>query len=237
MPQVHDLSQLLKDINILYVEDDATTREAMSDVLSKFSNNIFYAKNAEEALMLYQQNSIQLLITDIEMPKVNGIQLIREIRKENLTIPIIIITAFSTSDYLLTSINLHIQGYIIKPINYTVLKEALYKVVKYLNLTSNLYLQITPDILYDKINGIVFTKDKNEIHLNRKEKALMNILIEKKNKLVTYSQIEHAVWNNYDEIMTDNALRTLIKTLRKKSTIHLIENIAGLGYKLSIPYE
>ena len=234
MTSAKELSKLLKEITILYVEDEEEARKNISEILGKFSDNILLASNGDEALKIFEEQSVQLVITDIEMPIMNGIKLIEKIRKDDVVTPIIMLTAFTSSDYLLKCANLNIQAYIVKPIEYKTLKEALYKVTEYLNLTSNLYLHISKELSYDKMNGILINNEIHEIPLNKKEKALMNLLVENKNKLVTYCEIEHAVWNDYDEVMTESALRTVIKNLRKKSEIKFIDNIAGLGYKIHI---
>ena len=229
-----ELSKLLKEIKILYVEDEEEARKNILEILNKFSDNVFLASNGEEAFEIFEQESVQLIITDIEMPVLNGIKLIEKIRKDDVVIPVIMMTAFTTSDYLLKCANLNIQAYLVKPIEYKALKEALYKVTEYLNLTSNLYLRISKVLSYDKMNGVLINNEIEEIHLNKKEKSLMNLLVDHKNKLVTYSEIEHTVWNDYDEVMTESALRTVIKNLRKKSETKFIDNVAGLGYKIHI---
>jgi len=229
-----ELSKLLKEITILYVEDEDEARKNISEILGKFSDNVLLASNGDEAIKIFEEKSVQLVITDIEMPIMDGIKLIEKIRKDDVVTPVILLTAFTSSDYLLKCANLNIQSYIVKPIEYKTLKDALYKVTEYLNLTSNLYLHISQELSYDKINGVLINHETQEIHLNKKEKALMNLLVEHKNKLVTYSEIEHTVWNDYDEVMTESALRTVIKNLRKKSDIKFIDNVAGLGYKIHI---
>ena len=234
MTSAKELSKLLKEITILYVEDEEEARKNISEILGKFSDNILLASNGDEALKIFEEQSVQLVITDIEMPIMNGIKLIEKIRKDDVVTPVIMLTAFTSSDYLLKCANLNIQSYVLKPIEYKTLKDALYKVTEYLNLTSNLYLHISQELSYDKINGVLINHETQEIHLNKKEKALMNLLVEHKNKLVTYSEIEHVVWNDYDEVMTESALRTVIKNLRKKSDIKFIDNVAGLGYKIHI---
>jgi len=227
------LSQLLKNIQILYVEDELETRDIIVEVLSAFTNNIKVAENGKEALEIYSQGGIQLIITDIEMPVMDGIEFIEKVREDDILIPIIMLTAYTSTEYLLKTVNLNIQSYIVKPINYTKLKSTLYSVVEYLNQTSNIYVHINNELSYDKSKGILIENKTKEITLNKKEKTLMDLLVDSKNSLVTYSQIEHSVWFDYDEVMTDTALRTVIKNLRKKSSIKFIENVSGLGYKLS----
>ncbi len=234
MINTSDILKLLREITILYIEDENTTRDTISEILNQFSNNIKVATNGAEALEIFNNSSIQLIITDIEMPVMNGIEFIKEVRKDDIAIPVIMITAHSSNDYLLTCANLNIQAYILKPMNYVKLKEALYKVVEYLNLTSNIHIHISKELSYDKINGILISHKTQEINLNKKEKAFMDLLVNHKNNLVTYSEIEHSVWYDFNEVMTESALRTIVKNLRKKSNTKFIDNVSGVGYKLHI---
>ena len=229
-----ELSQLLKEITILYIEDDLASQNQTADTLKNFSSNLLVASDGIEALELYKNNKIQLIITDIQMPRMDGIEFATKIRKDDIKTPIIMLTAHTNNNYLLSCVNLNIQSYIIKPVNFTKLKESLYKVVEYLNLTSNIYVHINKDLSYDKINGILISDKKEQHKLNKKERELMNLLVENKNKLVTYTQIEQSVWFIFDEVMTASALRTVVKNLRKKSQFDFIENVSGLGYKLAI---
>jgi DNA-binding response OmpR family regulator len=226
-----ELSKLLKEITILYVEDECEAKNEISQTLENFSKNILSASNGREAIELYKNNEIQLIITDLQMPLMNGVTLIESIRKTDIHTPVIILTAHATADYLLPCANLNIQSYIVKPINFQKLKKALYKVVEYLNLTSNILVHIDKELSYDKINGILKHKTL-EYKLNNKEKSLMDLLVQNKNKVITYSQIEQEVWLKNDEVMSQSALRTVVKNLRKKSPVNFIENISGTGYKL-----
>ena len=226
-----ELSKLLKEITILYVEDECEAKNEISQTLENFSKNILSASNGREAIELYKNNDIQLIITDLQMPLMNGVTLIEYIRENDIHTPVIILTAHATADYLLPCANLNIQSYIVKPINFQKLKRALYKVVEYLNLTSNILVHIDKELSYDKINGTLKYKTL-EYKLNNKEKSLMDLLVQNKNKVITYSQIEQEVWLKNDEVMSQSALRTVVKNLRKKSPVNFIENISGTGYKL-----
>ncbi|QOG11201.1 response regulator transcription factor [Arcobacter sp. FWKO B] len=225
------LNGLLKELTILYVEDDINSQKEVTQTLKSFCDNVMTANNGKEALDIFNTHKIKLILSDIEMPTMNGINFIKEVRKKDLMIPVIMMTAHSTNDHLINCVNLNIQAYIQKPVSFSKLKEALYKVIDYLYLTSNILVQIDSDLSYDSISGVITNKDEN-IKLKKKEKSLMDLLSENKNKLVTYSQIEHQVWEKYDEVMSPSALRTLVKNLRKKLPSEYLENISGLGYKL-----
>lgn len=231
---IKELSNLLKNISILYVEDDMDTQEQMMKVLSQLSNNVSVATTGEEALSVYGQSKPQIIISDIAMPNINGIEFIKRIRENNKTIPIILLTAHNDVDYLLPAANLNIQSYIIKPITSSKLKEVLYNALEYLNINSSIYLNISEEYKYDKNNSEIINANEEKVKLNKKETKLMNLLIENQNRVVTYSEIERHVWMEYDEVMTSMALRTVIKNLRKKISTEFIKNVSGQGYKLVI---
>ena len=229
------LVDLLKEITILYVEDNELTQEIIIDTLSLFSKNVIVASNGEEALAIFKKDDIQLIISDIEMPFMDGIKFISHIREINITVPVIMTSGHFQENYLYACANLNTQAYILKPISSVKLKDALYKVAQYLNVTSSILINITHSIQYNK-NKAILIDNKKEHKLNNKEKLLLDLLIENKNKIVSYSQIEQNIWYDYDEVMTQSALRTVIKNLRKKSNSKFIENISGSGYLLKIDY-
>lgn len=232
--QMKELAILLKNISILYVEDDYDTREEMTKILLEVSDNITVATSGSEALEYYYEKTPQIIISDIAMPNLNGIEFIRKVRNENIQIPIILLTAHADVDYLLPAANLNIQSYIVKPINIRQLKEVLFNAVEILNINSNIYVKITHSLKYDKTNSEILSLDDKKIKLNRKEKNLIDLLLANQNRVVTYSEIEQHVWMQYDEVMTSMALRTVVKNLRKKISTDFIRNISGQGYKLII---
>ena len=230
-----NLIELLKNITILYVEDDEDTKEVMRNTLSEFSKNIIMADNGEEAMKILNTKDINLIITDIEMPDKNGIEFIREVRSTNLNIPVIVFTAYSTKDYLLECVNLNIQGYIQKPISYQKIKDVLYKVIDYLDIKVESNAKLTDEIEYDFARqDLRNIKTGEAIKINRKELKTIEVLLKNKNYVVTYEQIENYVWKSDNETMSSTALRTIIKNIRKKVEDIPIVNVSGIGYKIDL---
>lgn len=121
----------LKNLTLLYVEDDTDTRQASATILEDYVGKLIVAQNGKEALELFTHNQVDIILTDILMPKINGIEMIRKIRegKINPQIPIVITTAHTETQYLLDAIHLHVDGYILKPVVIEDLLETLAKVV------------------------------------------------------------------------------------------------------------
>lgn len=116
----------IKDtITILYVEDDEVLMKLTKEVLLKFFNNVTSAKNGKEALSLYKKNDYDIILTDINMPVMNGIDLIKKIKKINSKQRFIVTSSHDDSEYLITLINLGVSNFILKPINTDKLLELI----------------------------------------------------------------------------------------------------------------
>jgi len=229
------LKQLVKNLNnltILIVEDNPSTANDMVELLSNFTTYIQIAYNGQEALNILATKKVNLIITDISMPIMDGTQFVSILRQKNKKIPIIVLTSYATNEYLLTFANLNIQAYILKPIQFDKLTNALYKVLDYMELDSTSFITVTNELYYDTNNAILHFNDKTTVQLNNKEKQLFDLLIQDKNNIVDYKTIEQKIWQNNDESMSSTALRTVVKNLRKKIKFDIIKNVSGSGYKL-----
>lgn len=156
----------LSELNILYVEDERIIRDEFVEILEEEVNAFFVANNGQEGLALFQEHEIDIVITDIRMPVMDGLDMSRAILQINPNMPIIISSAFSDTDYLMESIKLGIHYYLLKPINLQELFTTLEKVsvnvlnAKRLKRSEKLLSQYKEAV--DK-NAIVSKADKNGI--------------------------------------------------------------------------
>ncbi len=120
----------LSDLNVLYVEDEPLSREMVSLMLKNFFKNLDVAKDGEEALEKFKKNRYDIIITDMSMPKLNGFTLTKEIRKLNEETSIIFLSGSNDIEALLQSINLGIDGYLLKPINLEQFIQVLTRVLQ-----------------------------------------------------------------------------------------------------------
>uniref|UniRef100_UPI0040487390 EAL domain-containing response regulator n=1 Tax=Aliarcobacter sp. TaxID=2321116 RepID=UPI0040487390 len=118
---------ILKNITILYAEDEKDLREVTHQILKGFTKKQYVAENGQEGLELFKahENEIDLIITDVNMPILNGLDMIKEIKKINLNIPIIVATAFSNKEYLLEAIDIGVDKYVLKPIDIAKLLQVM----------------------------------------------------------------------------------------------------------------
>lgn len=129
--KIESLKKKSKPLSILYVEDEQALREKIAIFLNKIFIDVDIASNGEEGLHKYIENKYDIVITDIQMPKMNGLELIQHIREINAHQEVIVISAYADPEYFTESIKLNVTGYIIKPINFEqilqILEQSIYK--------------------------------------------------------------------------------------------------------------
>ena len=216
----------LKDIPILCVEDEMGIRKVIVETLKYYFNNVYEAKNGDEAYDMYLEYKPKIILSDIQMEKANGISLVKRIRKNDNKTAIIMITAYSNEEYLLDLINLNICHFILKPLNLKKLNEAL---LKYLSTTLK-SITLHNDLILNLEKRELIYKNEEFIVLRKREKDFLRLLFERKNSILTYSQIEEELW--LDKEMTSHALKSFIKDLRHKLPINIIKNVSQEGYTL-----
>ena len=134
----------LKDCVVLYVEDEKAVREQTQMILKDFVKEVYFASNGEEGLKIALEKEVDIIVTDILMPGMNGIEMLKKLKNEHQrTIPAIITTAFTETEYLMDAISLKVDGFIMKPIN---IKD----------LISNIYTAMLPKMHTKEMQGCSF---------------------------------------------------------------------------------
>ncbi len=223
-----------KDTNILFVDDDDAVRGFVQSSLNSFFKNVYTASDGREGIRVFSERQVDLIITDIEMPEVNGLEFIRRIRELDPFQPVIVLSAYTDREYLLNSANLNIQGYVVKPLGMEKIKAVLLRTQKYIKAKRQKGIELGGGYIYDLNNSRINEGARPCCTLNKKEKLLLELLLEHENRVVSYETIEQTVWGDYWEVMTSYALRTVVKNLRKKIGKEKICNISGQGYKLEL---
>lgn len=219
----------LKNFKVLFVEDEEKIRHHITKTLKYLVEEVREAGNGKEALTIMQNYSPNIIITDLEMPLMNGVDFIKEVRKTNKDIPIVVLTAHTNNNYLLELIDMHIENFIIKPMNFEKLLDVLQKCENTIHESKTIQHPLPLQYSYDWDKKTLLYKDE-EIKLTKKQISFLELLFKNSRRIVTYAEIEEYVWD--DSVMTENSIRSLIKNLRKKLPYNLIENLSGIGYKL-----
>jgi len=134
MVDIKELQNLAKKFTVLYVEDEENLRISMAQYLSRLFKSVDTACDGEDGLEQYSQGNFDLVITDIAMPKLDGLKMSKKIKKINNNQEIIIISAFTETDLLMNAIEIGIDGYIIKPADFNQINEIVYKICNRLKI-------------------------------------------------------------------------------------------------------
>jgi DNA-binding response OmpR family regulator len=164
------------------------------------------------------------------MPNLNGLSMAKKIRKQCSSTQIIITTAYTSQEYLLEAVNLHLIKYIVKPISLIKLNEALNDCELYLEEIIDTKKYFDENSFYD-IYTKEFIKENEIISLSKYERALLDILIKNHPAPTSYEVIESYI---YEYSGSKNAIKLLVKSLRAKINKDAILNISGLGYNINI---
>ncbi len=212
----------LRNKTILYIEDDVEVLKNISSFMQNYFLNVFSVPNAEDGLELFSSYSIDLLIVDVELPGINGIEFIKKIRETDKDISIVVISAYTKTDYLLESVELKLDGYIVKPFTSK-------KIYEFLEKNNTLFkekndLRLTSEVtLYRDDSSLIFDKTKHI--LSPKEFEFLELLILK--DLVYYDDLDF-LW---EEIAPSaGAIRSFIQHIRKKLPENTIKNRQNIGY-------
>ena len=221
----------LNHLKVLFVEDEEVIREHTAISLSYLVEELQTASNGKEALEVLETFSPNIIITDLKMPVMDGIEFLKAIRLLNKDVIIIVLTAYANQEYLLELVAMHIEHFIIKPINFEKLIAVLRNCSKLIKEQNNnpTYPELPLEYKYDWEQKVLF-HNQQEIVLSRKEILFLEMLIKNSHRIITYQEIEKIVWN--DNMMTTGALRSLVRNLRKKLPLNLIDNLSGVGYRL-----
>ncbi|CUU72376.1 response regulator transcription factor [Campylobacter hyointestinalis] len=220
----------LQTLKVLYAEDEEGIRKNIADSLRYYVKEVFETSNGDEAYRIYQDKAPDIILSDIHMPILNGIELVKKIREQDRKTPIIMITAHIDKKYLMDAVELHMEKYLVKPIDLDILLQTLEKCVSILDINNIVKLEVDKDYSYDFDKKELYYKNKS-INLNKKEMLFFEVLIKNQRKITTYEELQSRVWGA--DIMTDSALRSLVRNLRKKLPTDIIINISGLGYRFA----
>ena len=219
----------LNQLTLLYIEDESTIRKNAAEYFSRLFDTVLEASNGLEGYRLYEKNKPDIIITDIRMPMMNGLEMARKIRLIDKKTPIIILSAYTDTTLLLEALELQLIKYLIKPLQESAIKEALSLACMSLNNQQTNIYSIGTKSYFDTYNKTLVVN--NEIvKLTQFELLVLDTLVKRSPRAVTYDELQNIVWP--DDGINIDSLRTLVRSLRKKMKIDAIENISGLGYRI-----
>lgn len=215
-------------MKILIVEDEDMIREGISDYLSDCGYETIEAGDGEEALEQFSNHQVDLVLLDIQMPKLNGLEVLSEIRKSS-QVPVLMLTAFQDEEYKMSAFAALADGYLEKPFSLSLLKVRVDAIFKRYYDTGRIFNYRDTEVEFDSYSAKVAGQ---EVAVNAKELEILDYLVKNEGRALTRSQIIDAVWKMTDEIPFDRVIDVYIKELRKKLDLDCILTVRNVGYKL-----
>ena len=216
---------------LLLLEDDLTLSETVSDYFEEQGFDVTAVYVGDEAQEVIYENKFDLFLLDVNVPSLNGFELLKAVRKEGNTTPAIFITSLNSMTSLEEGFESGCDDYIRKPFE---LKELLLRVqtiIKREFSNKDSIIKIDDNISFDT-NSNELIKDGEIVFLNFKEQKLLKFFLQNKDELLIHDRIYDFVWD-YDEQYSDNSLRTYIKNLRKVLGKDRIVSLKKLGYRFN----
>ncbi len=228
----------MPELTLLYAEDNQESRENYAFVLKDYFHKVYTAKDGREALNMYHEKKPDVLLLDVSMPKMDGLDVAAAIREEDEETPIIMLTAHSEREKLMRAVPLKLEKYLLKPINTKLLQNTMLNLIKRIQYKDIILLK--EGLSWNKMNESL-SYQKQHIKLTIKEKLLIQLLSTTPGEYCIRNTLIYHVW--HDEIPDashDKKLTKLVSRLNKKimfetdCAIPPIENSYALGYRLAI---
>ncbi|XPV68942.1 MAG: response regulator transcription factor [Halarcobacter sp.] len=220
----------LKQLNILYLEDENQIRENITKILGYIFKNVYSVSCVDDALKVFSSNCVHVILSDISMPGKTGLDFVEYLRKEKITIPVILLTAHTDTKFLLKAARLKLVDYLTKPIDFNKLKKALLNAGNEYFENNDFIIKFNNKIEYN-FNKKILSIDTKIIDITAKEILLLEYLYENKNRVVSKEEIQCHVWeDSYSS--TESAFKSLMNKLRNKIGKDSIKNISSVGYQL-----
>lgn len=223
-------------VTVLIAEDDESLRTVMADKIAR-EYSVFTANDGVEALSLLQENKIDLVVADIMMPRMDGYELVENIRRDNEFLPVLMVTA--KHDFASKSIgfNVGIDDYMEKPVNFDELMLRIKALLRRAKISADREIRIGAFSMNATTFEVLY--GNSSIELKRREFELLFTLLSYPNKLFSKDKLMETVWG-IDCPSDDNTIRTHINWLRNKLsavTEFEIITVKGIGYKAVIKDE
>jgi len=226
-----DMITLLKDKTLLFLEDNNEFALNTTALLNIFVREVIRVSTINEAKTVLRERSVDLIVTDIKLKNENGIDFIRDLRTEDTETPIIIISGHKDEEFLFRSIPLGLTAYLLKPIKYDELIDALSRCAEKLAVSQTSIRELKEGWSYVSDTKTLVNGGKH-FSLNKKEALFIELLSYNRNRLITKEMIQENVW--VEDIMSDSALTNFIMRIRRRFGKEFIYTIPDLGYRFKL---
>ena len=219
-------NRALKDLKVLLVEDEDSISRLLKEAVADSFYTFLIAKDGLEGIALFKKLKPDIVITDIMMPHMSGLEMAQELRKINPDIHIIVLSAFSEKEKLLSAIDIGINKYFLKPFDTDELLDYIQSITPKL---SDRLIKLDDGFVFNKSTNSLYKKDRF-VPLTKNEMKFLSLLLDNQESVIDDTLIKKNLW---EEDVSDERVRTFIRRLRAKTSKKLIKNVKGVGYQLA----
>lgn len=223
------MTDLTKELKVLIVEDESKLAILLKEAISSYCYSITLAVDGKEGIEKFLKVKPDIVITDIMMPNLDGLDMTLELKKISPNIPIIILSAFSDKEKLLKAIDVGISKYFIKPFDPDEVLNYINKLAQEIN--KQRVIKLKDNFTFDNNTKNLY-QNKILIRITKREKHFLELLIKNQNAILNIKDIKSNLWDN--NAISDERVRTFVKRFRIKTSKTIINNISGQGYTLPI---
>ena len=221
------LKKILKQLDVLFISEVDSSYKKIENILRLFFKEVLNTNSLVYANEIYEKSFPSILIIDINLKDSYGLTFIKELRKKNKSMPIIIITENKEIDILIEAIKLNLIDYLLKPVDINKLIHALNLSAKNILNSGEIKTIIKNDVIYNYVDKSITISDKKQ-SLTRNESRLLELFLINKNKFVKNEDIIKQIWS--DKEVSSSAFKSLINRLSNKIGKDTISNSFGIGY-------
>jgi len=231
-------------LDILFVEDDLHFQLETLDILQQLFKSVTVANDGEEALDLFnsyynkEEKYFDIVISDIRMPKKDGILLTKNIYSLNKKQAIIILSAHNETEYLMKLINLGIKQFLMKPLEIEKILQVFYNIAYEINTSKQEIkpklprtITLSKEYVWDNTT-LLLNKNQKNIKLSNYEREILQLLIKNSPKVTTPEEILNTIWKDKQFDVRKSVVKSTIHRIRQKAPEINLENISKLGYRL-----
>ena len=215
-------------MKILLLEDDLMLSEVIVEHLEEYGYKVTALYDGIAAEDLLFEEKFDLLLLDVNVPLLNGFELLKNLRQSNNNTPAIFITSMNTPQDVLEGFELGANDYLKKPFEMIELKARIDNIKRQFKIDETDVFKISDNLFYD-FSRYVLKRDNKEVKLSKKEGEFLAYFLKHRGKVLSADELMVNVWS-YDTAPSSATLRTYIKTLRKHLGEHSISTIRGVGY-------
>lgn len=219
-------NRALRELKILLVEDEENLARLLKEAIGDNFHSFTVAKDGMEGIELFKKNKPDIVITDIMMPRLSGLDMAKELKKTNPDTPIIILSAFSEKEKLFSAIDIGINKYFLKPFDTDELLDYIRSITPKL---ANKFIKLNDGFVFNKTTNSLYKSDKY-VPLSKNETKFLSLLLNTKERIIDDNLIKESLWG---EEVSDERVRTFIRRFRAKTSKKLIKNVKGVGYRLA----